>query len=153
MAGSTTANRASGARRSSLSTRLAVVTVAKRCEASAQGATAVGGPWGGDAPAQGGGGGGRCGNTVDSVQAYPSHQRCPGPPAGSGYQPGARPDTRSASVTAIILPKAGCTNRDTPYRFPPRPGRRSEEGAGSTSAMAPGAMWCVGAGQAGVPWC
>ena len=118
MAGRTTANRASGASRSSLSTRLAVVTVANRCEASAQGAMVVGGPWGGEALAHGGGGG-CCGNTVDSVHAYPSHQRCPGPPAGSGYQPGARLGSRSGRSSQHPA-KAQVPNQTHPPNFPAR---------------------------------
>src|SRR6516165_12369354 len=86
----TTARRATGTVPSSSRTSDVVVYVLSRSDATAHGATCAAGPWGGAACAHGGGGG--CwGRTVASVQAYPSHHRWPGPPAGSGYQPGGAP--------------------------------------------------------------
>src|SRR3974390_1505689 len=86
----TTARRAIGTVPSSSRTSDVVVYVLSRSDATAHGATWAAGPWGGAAFAHGGGGGG-WGRTVASVQASPSHHRWPGPPAGSGYQPGGAP--------------------------------------------------------------
>ncbi len=68
-AGTATATRATRTMRNSASTRLPVVAVLSRSDATAQGATCWACPAGGGGAVAHGGGGGRSGSTVASVQA------------------------------------------------------------------------------------